>query len=233
MNRNIQRLLKQNKRDLAVCRDKLELVASLSREGKEYEANELLQEIAALSNRIAIRQREMVMFCGNPSAQADVERIIAQTNRVEIGFTQEGWFVLRMEPLAKTKDAGSKEYIRGIIYPALRRYFADKPIVRYFNYTLIFRHVYDGEVPESQYRDYDNVEVKVVVDAVAMYTTTDDNPRCCRMFHCCAPGEGSRTEVYVVPQEDFAKWCKMEPDIPACGMPLTDKVPKKWAFDII
>ena len=232
MNENIQRLLNQDKRDLAAWRDKLEQAARLSKAGKEDEASEVLQEIAALSSRIAVRQREMVMCCDNPAAQADVERIIAEIHPVEIGFTEEGWFALRMEPLAKTKDTGSKEYIRGIIYPAMRRFFADKANVRYPQCTMIFRHVYDRNIPGAQYRDYDNVEVKMVADTVAMYVMVDDSPLHCRMFHCCAPGKESCTEVYVVPQKDFAKWCAMEDSIPDEGVPLSPCVPDVWKVDI-
>ncbi|MBQ9839658.1 MAG: hypothetical protein IJO56_09245, partial [Oscillospiraceae bacterium] len=132
----------------------------------------------------------------------------------------------------KTKDTASKEYIRGIIYPAMRRFFADKATVRYPDCTLIFRHVYDRNIPGAQYRDYDNVEVKMVADTVAMYVMVDDSPLHCRTFHCCAPGNESRTEVYVVPQKDFGKWCEMEDSIPDEGMPLSPCLPDAWKVDI-
>ena len=232
MNENIQRLLNLDKKDLAACKHKLEQAAHLFRLGKDDEANEVLQEIAVLGSRIAVRQREMVMYSDNPEAQADMERIIAETHPMEIGFTPEGWFGIRMEPLAKTKDTASKEYIRGIIYPAMRRFFADKATVRCPKCTLIFRHVYNRWCPESQYRDYDNVEVKIVTDTVAMYVMVDDSPMHCRMFHCSASGKESRTEIYVVPQKDFSKWCEMEDSIPDEGVPLSPCIPDAWKVDI-
>ena len=159
MNEKVMRLMNQNKRDLATCKERLEQAAYLYKAGKEAEANEILQEISVLGSKITIRQREMLMDSGIPTAREDVEKIIAETHPMEIGFTPEGWFGIRMEPLAKTKDTASKEYIRGIIYPAMRRFFADKATVRYPDCTLIFRHVYDRNIPNAQFRDYDNVEV--------------------------------------------------------------------------
>ena len=161
MDKKIMKCMELNKRDISACEEKLEQAKQLAHAGKEDEARVILQEIAVLSTRIACRQREM-LCTDNPAGKADVERIIAETHPMEIGFTPEGWFGLRMEPLARTKDTASKEYIRGIIYPALRRFFADKATVRYPKCTLIFRHVYNRNTPEAQYRDYDTVEVKLV-----------------------------------------------------------------------
>ena len=231
MSETIVRCMEQNKRDLAMYEDKMALAKQLALAGKDDEAGELLREMTMLSTRITCRQREM-LCTDNPAGKADLEQIIAETHPMEIGFTPEGWFGIRMEPLARTKDTASKEYIRGIIYPALRRFFADKATVRYPKCTLIFRHVYNRNTPEAQYRDYDTVEVKLVTDAVAMYVMVDDNPLHCRSFHCCAPGMESRTEVYVVPQKDFAKWCAMEDNIPDEGMPLSPCIPDVWKVDI-
>ena len=166
--------MNQNKRDLATCKERLEQAAYLYKAGKEAEANEILQEISVLGSKITIRQREILMDSGVPTAREDVEKIIAETHPMDIGFTPEGWFGIRMEPLAKTKDTASKEYIRGIIYPAMRRFFADKATVRYPDCTLIFRHVYDRNIPDAQYRDYDNVEVKIDFDKVILEDNEED-----------------------------------------------------------
>jgi len=232
MNEKTMRLMNQSKRDLTTCKERLEQAAHLYKAGKEAEASEILQEIAMLSAKITVRQREMLRDSAVSTAQEDVDDIIAETHPMEIGFTPEGWFGIRMEPLAKTKDTASKEYIRGIIYPAMRRFFADKATVRYTQCTMIFRHVYDRNIPRAQYRDYDNVEVKMVADTIAMYVMVDDSPLYCRTFHCCAPGKESRTEVYVVPQKDFRKWCEMEDSIPDEGMPLSPSLPDAWKVDI-
>ena len=63
----------------------------------------------------------------------NLEKIIEATHPVEIGFTGNGWFLLRLEPLAKTKDTANKAYIRSIIYPAMRKFFSGKNFMRYDN----------------------------------------------------------------------------------------------------
>ena len=232
MNEKTMRLMNQSKRDLTTCKERLEQAAHLYKAGKEAETSKILRDIAMLSSKITVRLREMLVDCGIPAEIEKIQEYITEVYPMEIGFTPEGWFGIRMEPLAKTKSTASKEYIRGIIYPAMRRFFADKATVRYTQCTMIFRHVYDRNIPNAQFRDYDNVEVKMVTDTIAMYVMVYDSPLHCRTFHCCAPGKESRTEVYVVPQNDFKKWCEMEDSIPDEGMPLSPCVPDAWKVDI-
>ncbi len=124
---------------------------------------------------------------------------------MEIGFTREGWFVLRMDPLASNKDEASKAWVRATITPEIRKFFADKDTVRYPKCTVIFRHVYDREHPEYGLRDYDNVEVKLVLDIVAMYVMVDDSPLQCNVYHCSAPGPHPFSEVYVIPPDRYGE----------------------------
>ena len=200
----------------------------LAADGDELKAYALLLDVVKMSEKSACNLRELVSRYGYPEEQEELEQIVLGSHPVDIGFTEEGWFAVRMDPLAKTKALASKQYIRGIIGPAMRKFFADKPNVRYPKCALIFRHVYDRNFPVRHMRDYDNVEVKQVTDVVAMYVMVDDSPLNCRVHHCCAVGSCCRTEVYVVPQDEFIRWYHQEPDIPDEGVLLLDQVPDKW-----
>ena len=86
MNEKVMRLMNQNKRDLATCKERLEQAAYLYKAGKEAEANEILQEISVLGSKITIRQREMLMESGVPTAREDVEKIIAERILWKLGL---------------------------------------------------------------------------------------------------------------------------------------------------
>ena len=88
---------------------------------------------------------------------------------VEIGFTEERWFCLRIPALLPKKAGGSADYIRSFLYPAMRAFFEKRPPVRYQDCVLIYRHVYDRARPERKMRDHDNIEINMVSDIVAMY----------------------------------------------------------------
>ena len=225
-------MTRRSQRDMAVLESKMKQMISLAEAGRLEEADTLLPEIITMSHRIVLRNRELGLAADDPVVRKVSETILADDAPVEIGFSGEGWFVVRMAPLARTRDTACKEYIRGMIFPAMRRFFADKPAVRFPACTIVYRHVYDRVLPASHRRDYDNVEVKLVTDAVAMYVMVDDSPHYCRMYHCAASGAESRTEVYVMPQEDLPRWLQMEPDFPDEGIPLMDQVPERWKADV-
>jgi hypothetical protein len=136
------------------------------------------------------------------------------------------WRTLTLRLLPK-KDRGSPAYISDPLYPAMKRFWRGKPPVRYPYNVTIFRHVYDRERPERENRDHDNCELNSVVDIVALYVMYDDSPMRCKHYYCSAPGDVERTEVYVVPQDEFIDWLKMENSIPNEGVKLYENLPEK------
>lgn len=164
--------------------------------------------------------RSLPAYTGVPTAADQVAAIIKKEIPVEVGFTVEGWFSLRIPMLLPKKNAGSADYIRSFLYPAMRDFFDGKPPVRYRDAVLIYRHVYDKERPERQMRDHDNLEINMVSDIVAMYVLPDDGPSVCSHYYCSAAAEQERTEVYVVPQREFLLWLTDEPKMPDGGVKL-------------
>lgn len=208
---------------------KLDMAAKNTRYMFEIGNMELAYEVALrladVSERITLLARALPAYTGNPLAAQDVENLIRQHISVEIGFTMEGWFCVRIPLLLPKKEAGSANYIRSFLYPAIREFFADKPPVRYSDCVLIYRHVYDQRRPERQRRDHDNIEINMVSDIIALYVMDDDAPSLCRHYYCSAAGSEERTEVYVVPTCDFPNWLITEKVIPDEGVMLYENDP--------
>lgn len=183
--------------------------------------------LAEDSEKMTLMARALPAYTGNPQAQFDIDNIVEENVPVEIGFTVEGWFCIRLPFLLPKKETGSANYIRGILYPALKNFFRDRDPIRYPESVIIFRHVYDKGRPERRYRDHDNIEVNMVSDTVAMYVLNDDAPMCCNHFYCSAASARERTEVYVVPTEDFTQWLVLEHLIPDEGVMLYEYAPKR------
>ena len=196
---------------------------------KQLELREALQlsllQLEDQSERMTLLTRALPCYTGSGTAPDEVDEIIREVVPVEMGFTEEGWFCLRIPMLLPRKEYGSVSYIRGFLYPAMRAFFLKQPPVRYPKCVIIYRHVYARNRPERQYRDHDNIEINAVTDIVAFYTMPDDNPAVCRHFYCSAAGDPERTEVYVVPQEDFIRWQLQETSIPENGVFLLENRP--------
>ena len=182
-----------------------------------YDAALQLEEI---SEKLVLFTRRLPAYTGSPAAESAVENCMAESIPVEIGFTVEGWFALRIPALLPKKASGSADYVRSFLYPAMRRFFQAQPPVRYRDCVLVYRHVYSRDRPERRYRDHDNIEVNMVSDIVALYVMPDDSPKVCSHYYCSVSGADDRTEVYVVPKEDFPLWLVTERTAPDKGVKL-------------
>lgn len=190
--------------------------------GHQQEAAEMAVEQELLAEKVVMCYRLLPTHSGSPNARMAVEENMANAIPVEIGFTQEGWFSLRIPRLLPRKERkrSSPDYIRGYLYPAMQRFFKDTAPVRYADCVIIYRHIYARSEPSRRYRDHDNIESNFVTDTIAAFVLPDDGPFCCQHHHCSAHGEKERTEVYVVPEADFTKWYEASKFFPDEGVKL-------------
>ena len=178
------------------------------------------------TERTTLICRMMPAYFGRPNAFQMIEDTMLEVVPVKMGFTKESWFCMQIPALLPKKQKGSVDYVRGLLYPALAKFFKGKPPVRYRDCVLIYRHVYNRDFKERQRRDHDNIEINLTTDAVAMYVLPDDSPRVCEHFYCTAAGDEDRTEVYIVPKSDFQLWQNMEPTFPENGVLLLENPPE-------
>lgn len=184
----------------------LDQTRGLTEAGDMAGAYESAFAFADRAERLTLLARALPAYTGHPKAAERTEALLEEAVPVELGFTGEGWFCLRIPALLPKKGSGSPSYIRDFLYPAMRRFFAGKLPCAYPDSVLIFRHIYDRRRPERAWRDHDNIEVNLVADVVALYLLPDDAPRRCAHYYCSAAGDQDRTEVYVVPCDELMAW---------------------------
>lgn len=167
-----------------------------------------------LSEQTVLLTRVLPAYTGAAGATVQTDAIISDTIPVEVGFTAEGWFSVRIPALLPKKASGSADYIRSYLYPAMRKFFDGKPPVRFRDCVLAYRHVYDRSRPERAMRDHDNIETNMVTDILALYVLPDDHPAVCSHYYCSAAGSEDRTEVYMLPILQNRTITKRIPDAP-------------------
>lgn len=188
------------------AQSELDQTRRLAEAGDLAGAYEAAFAFADRAERLTLIARSLPAYTGHPRAAERMEELLKETVPVEMGFTREGWFCLRIPTLLPKKGGGSPSYIRDFLYPAMRRFFSGKLPASYPDCVLIFRHIYDRRRPERAWRDHDNIEVNMVADIVALYLLPDDAPRRCAHYYCSAAGDQDRTEVYVVPCDELTAW---------------------------
>lgn len=80
-----------------------------------------------LSEQTVLLTRVLPAYTGAAGATVQTDAIISDTIPVEVGFTAEGWFSVRIPALLPKKASGSADYIRSYLYPAMRKFFDGKP----------------------------------------------------------------------------------------------------------
>ena len=179
----------------------------------QTELNNLSLELERQTETLALLGRTLPLDLGDPETRMRAEQIPPEEMDIRIGYTQEGWFRLEIPALLPKKSkSGNVNYIRAPLLKALSGYFREHPHERFGPSVIAYRHVYDRSLPERRRRDYDNIEVNFVTDAVALFLLPDDSPAWCSHFYCSAAGDANRTQVFVVPQTDFTRWLHLHSD---------------------
>jgi hypothetical protein len=198
----VSKLKKQLRRVQALS----EKLYALSDKNQIPEAYECAFDFAHETEELALLARSLPIYTGHPQAQSRMQNALASWVQIETHFTPEHWFRLCLPALLPRKERGSPEYVRGLIYPAMKRFFDEEPRFRFPECVIVFKHVYDHARPEREYRDHDNIELNAVVDVIAQFVLDGDMPLRCFHFYCSAAGAADRTEVTVVPQSDFVRF---------------------------
>ena len=181
-------------------------ILQLATAGQMEDAYAVSLRLAKISERSTLLTRILPVYTSKPTAYQDVEAVVRGTIPVIVSITVMGWFYVNLPALLPKKEFNSRSYVRGYLFPALQRFFADKDPIQFDDAVLIFRHVYNRNRPERRKRDHDNIEVNCVADTIALFVLTDDGPSVCSHYYCSTAGDTDCTEVFVIPRTDFPLW---------------------------
>ena len=219
-NDKFENTLNRIQRELPKIQEDCRVIRHHYANGNKEKTYENSFQLAKKAESLTLLARSLPCYTGNPKAANDMEKHIADVIPVDIGFTKEGWFSVRIPKLLPKKGSGNVNYMRGILTPTLRNFFEGKELVRYEDCVLIYRHVYGPHYEKRCMRDHDNIETYMISDMIAAFVLRDDNPYLCNNYDCTAEGEAERTEIYVVPKAEFPEWLNQEKTMPKEGVKL-------------
>lgn len=90
----------------------------------------------------------------------------------------------------------------GLTEEQLCRFFPEKEATA----KTLLAHIYDHNLPIKVVRDYDNLELKAVIDVIATFCLTDDTGALCDSFQTTRFGYSSSTVITVMPKNCFSAW---------------------------
>lgn len=211
MNNNVIEYAKNTIQDIDVllkkCRTEIDDFETTHQYYNESRYINTINTIVEKAEKIALKTRELPLSLGVPLETLDITDTVADAIDFHAGFTDRGWFVMRIPPLVKKKYFKGSTYLGHTIYRLLFRYFEkhrDINPTKYEDCDIVFVNMIERESSYYQVRDNDNLEYNHVTNALATYFLPDDGPLYCNHHHYSIIGDTNCTYVYLVPHKDFS-----------------------------
>lgn len=110
--------------------------------------------------------------------------------------------------LPKRKRRPSTEFLLDPFNAALSQYAKEHTMPRYEHCVVCFSSIYSHKAPERRVRDYDNLEMKQLLDVAAAYLLVDDSGLLCDAYITTELGEADCTRIFIMDSNRFPSWIK-------------------------
>lgn len=108
--------------------------------------------------------------------------------------------------LPKKKQRHSAEFLIDPLYFTLSQY-ADKNMLPMYRHCVVcFSHIYSEDLPSNRIRDYDNLEMKQLLDVLATFIMEDDSGLLVDAYNTTEIGETDCTCISVMDKIRFPRW---------------------------
>lgn len=108
----------------------------------------------------------------------------------------------------KRKERKNLEFLTDPLYFTLSQYADSHPLPKFQHCVVCFSHIYSRELAECRVRDYDNLELKQLLDVIATFIMEDDSGLLCDAYNTTEVGDCDCTCISVMGKERFFKWIK-------------------------
>ena len=172
---------------------------------------ELLSTDAALrAEQIACRMRHLVY--GFTTVQKH-EYLTSAANVLGITITaQPGLVEITLPGLLPKKKQRSAEYLTDPLEQALGQFVKDHPLSHFESCIICFCHIYAVSGGRGRIRDYDNLELKQLLDVISTFIMADDSGLLCDAYNTTELGEQDCTCISVMDQKSFSEWLSKRQD---------------------
>lgn len=185
-----------------------QIIHSLERLNSDLYPNDYLAlctEAALLGERVTCLMRNIV-YATSGQRRGIYFSHAASTQEIHI-FYHEGIFEVHLPALLPRKQSKqSSQFLFDPLNTALTDFLHSIPVPKFRECTICICHNYDSTLSKGVLFDYDNLQMKQLIDVLASHVLTDDNAQLCNIYHSCMVSDKDCTKVYIMPKELFPKW---------------------------
>lgn len=174
---------------------------------QRYPGNyEILSTDAALrAEKIACQLRHLIYATTQTNARQYLLSA-SDTQGIEIGMVDGMIEITLPGLLPKKKQRQSSEFLLDPFNAALSQFVQEHPVPRFQHCAVCFCSVYDRTLPKRRIRDYDNLELKQLLDVAASYLLVDDSGLLCDTYNTTALGDADCTHIFIMDSARFPGW---------------------------
>ena len=203
-------------------------IAELSRIGHEltplsYDLTKIAQKLAA-SNRACISSELTNILLRIERSTIDLRAI---TSRVvgtpcyqlkeslisthEISIVKEKkWIKISLPAVVPgLKRHGTPKYLLRPLRDKMSEFSREKGRVRYAKCVIVLEHEYDTSMGPPRYIDYDNIEVKGIIDVLTAHFLVDDTSKNISVHMTAKASTRDRTNLYIMDPKSFHYWVEL------------------------
>jgi len=170
---------------------------------------EVLSTDAALrAEQIACRLRHLI-YSGTTVKKSEYLTSAATMHGIDIRYENNIMEITLPCLLPKRKQRQSTEFLIDPIYFALNQYTDSNPVPKFKHCVVCFSHIYSRDLSSRRICDYDNLELKQILDVVATFIMADDSGLLCDAYNTTELGETDCTKVSVMDKDSFPGWLEL------------------------
>ena len=171
--------------------------------------NNMLQRVVIKGEALANNLRQMLLQYSIVTPENHKEQISRRNGYLVYADGDDTVIELPQLPLRQHRSVNCRYIIDPLLY-SLEQYIRETGHPRYDYCTIKITHVFTEDTALRQIHDYDNLEVKKVLDAISLYLMVDDNIKRCHVYHMSAVGDELWTQIRICPMEagdkKIVKW---------------------------
>ena len=106
----------------------------------------------------------------------------------------------------KRRRKQNPEFLLDPFTAAMSRFVEEHDVPRYEHCVVCFAHVYDRKLSRYRVRDYDNLELKQLLDVATSFVMLDDSGLLCDAYYTTELGESDCTRMFIMDSRHFPVW---------------------------
>ena len=164
-----------------------------------------MTDAALLAEKTTCRLRNLLFDTAAAPRPAYFSSAAIEQN-IAISYREDTLCVRLPRLLPKKRQKSSAAFLLPPLQAALENFCKTHPFLPFGHCVVCVEHVYDATLPYGQMRDYDNLQLKPVLDMVALYAMQDDSGSLCDLYQTSCLELEPCTRMTILPPQTFPHW---------------------------